>query len=69
MCHNLWLKHACGHKGSYLGYKYCKHHENTLEILAKVKTTNIELRVKMNERSCEMNLKPQMSFVGFAKQV
>ena len=55
MCHSLWTKHTCGHKGSYLRYKHCKYFENTLEILAKVKATNLELRIRMNERSCKLD--------------
>jgi hypothetical protein len=55
MCHNLWLQHSCGHKGSYIRYVHCKYYANTLEILSKVRTTHLELRMKMNDRSCKLD--------------
>jgi hypothetical protein len=55
MCHNLWIQHSCGHKGSYIRYVHCKYYANTLEILSKVRNTHLELRMKMNERSCKLD--------------
>lgn len=55
MCHNLWQKSACLHKGSYIRYEHCKYFNNTLEILAQVKTINLERQIKINERSCKLD--------------
>lgn len=55
MCHNLWQKHACGHRGSYIRYVLCKYYANTFDILCKVRITNLDLRMKMNECSCKQD--------------
>jgi len=55
MCHNLWSKHTCGHKGAYIRYVQYKYYKNTLEILAKVRTANLELKMRMNERLCKLD--------------